>query len=310
MRPPISIADVLRAYAKLRPRTAESKQQIASLLGFGGMRQLDSKHVPHAPDLLPPAEVPQSEAPFVPTSAPLAHAVQPSKQLGLTVSGPIGHAASTYVDTGDPSLFRKRSGVAPAPFPPLLMPGWTRAILSTALTRSVPLGALDVDVALERLSRAEPLRVVPRLRVTTMAPWIQVLVDVGTGMLPFVEDQRYLLEALRRVAGKSAVESLSYVGAPTHAGSGGPSNWRAFQPVSRAAVLVMGDLGCGRGATDAARPEEWAKFAEMVKQHGSRLVTLVPYPSSRWPRQLARLLQPVHWDRRTPVGRVKASVRA
>ena len=303
MRPPISIADVLWAQAALRPATDASKAQIALALGFGQRTSIDfasdsaTAEAADEPTLSLPLEAEQLPAKVARD--------MPARQFSLSVR-PVGHEPPAYPATTDPTLFQPKAGARPAPFPPLLNPGWTRSILSTALMRPARIGALDVRSVIERIARGEAISRLPQQTLSVVAPLVHVLLDVGPGMLPFLEDQRGLLEVLRRVVGKHAVEVAHFSGVPLRAGIGLPGKWRAFRPARGSAVLVVTDLGLARGGLGSVPLPSWSQFLRGARQDGAPVVGLVPYPATRWPRELSKMMHLLHWDRATPVARAKA----
>jgi hypothetical protein len=76
-------------------------------------------------------------------------------------------------------------------------------------------------------------------------------------------------------------------------------------------VLVVSNFGIGGPVLHAqrSRPHEWVKFAQLLAEAGCPVAGLVPYPSLRWPDDVAARIRLLTWDRGTTVGEVFARIR-
>lgn len=203
----------------------------------------------------------------------------------------------------------------PLAFEPLLVPTWTRALLSAVLARRVNDGPIDVKRVVELVARGEVTVNLPRYPRPTLARGVQVLVDRGETMLPFLEDQTWLEEQVQNVVGPGYLKTLYFEGCPTRrAGPGGKSGWKKYptarQPKSGTVLLLLTDLGIGRplwpGAS--AGEGEWLDFAAAVRKRGCPVVALVPYGPARWPASLQKFMTIIQWDRPTSASLVHARV--
>jgi hypothetical protein len=201
----------------------------------------------------------------------------------------------------------------PRPPDPLFGRVQRRGILSAALATPAPEGELDVDEAVATLARLEPLRRMPRRLVPTMRRGVQLLLDIGAGMLPFLEDQRSLASALDDILSDECLEVLYFAACPSRGvGAGARDEWRAWRPPPAGTpVLVVTDLGIGgpRLDDDRAGVAEWLGFAHVAASEGHRLLCLVPCQATRWPAALARAMTLIHWSERTTVAPVRRAVR-
>ncbi len=194
----------------------------------------------------------------------------------------------------------------------LLAPLARTAILTSALSTRAHEGALDVPKAVETLAQARPLKCLPRLPVPTLRRGIQLLVDVGEGMLPFAMDRAALVEAIHRLSPQ--VDLKMFLGCPSRgAGSGArlKKGWPRWRPPARGTVIVLLSnlaLGGPRLSFERALPAEWLAFAEKARRAGCPVVAFVPYERRRWPRSLARAMVLVPWDRGTTAGLVRRAV--
>lgn len=200
-------------------------------------------------------------------------------------------------------------------FEPLLVPTWTRALLSAALARRAHDGPLDLERVVELVARGEVTTQLPRLPRPTLARGVQLLIDRGETMLPFLEDQERLEGEVRKVAGLGFDRTIYFEGCPTRrAGPGGKSGWKPYPtqdtPKGGTVLLLLTDLGIGRplwpGASAGER--EWAEFARAMRKRGCPVVALVPYAPARWPAGLQKLMTVIQWDRPTSASLVHARV--
>jgi hypothetical protein len=209
----------------------------------------------------------------------------------------------------------EQSASEPLGFEPLLVPTWTRALLSAAVARRVNDGPIDVKRVVELVARGEVTVNLPRYPRPTLARGVQVLVDRSETMLPFLEDQTWLEEQVQKVVGPGCLTTLYFEGCPTRrAGPGGKSGWKKYptarQPKSGTVLLLLTDLGIGRplwpGAS--AGEGEWLEFAAAIRKRACPVVALVPYGPARWPASLQKFMTIIQWDRPTSASFVHARV--
>jgi hypothetical protein len=212
------------------------------------------------------------------------------------------------------AVMGRASEHAQAPPPPRLFgPPSGRAILSSALSTSIPEGDVDVERIIETLSEAQPVLELPRQLSATLRRGVQLLVDHGPGMVPFRADQEMFVTDLDDVLSDDRLEVLRFVGCPSRGVLAGPddrwTDWRPPPPGTP--VLAVTDAGLGGSPLDPAwaSPDEWLEFAHHVRDEGSDLFALVPWQASRWPPALARAMTLLHWSERTTVGEVRHAVR-
>ena len=62
-------------------------------------------------------------------------------------------------------------------------------------------GELDPVLLVERLARRQPIYVLPRRSVPTLATGVQLLLDVSPAMMPFRDDILALIRQLRQTVG-------------------------------------------------------------------------------------------------------------
>lgn len=191
-------------------------------------------------------------------------------------------------------------------YEPLLPPQQQRAVLAALCRSRTPDGDLDLEVVVDRIARGEPVRHLPRTARATNRRGVQVLLDFGDGMRPFVQDQDEACAALERIAGPDGFEVLRFAGTPLDDPGAGPGpvwTWRPYAPpAGHRPVLVLSDLGAG--ADPLERPAlqlRWTRFARLVRAAGNQVVALAPVPPQRLPPELRAVLPVVTWDRGTRV---------
>ena len=196
---------------------------------------------------------------------------------------------------------------------PLFVPGWSRAILSAALATASEDGPIDLEALIPSIATKTPIGRLPRVPAPTLRHGVQLLLDRGPALTPFLRDQEWLADQVRKVAGTERVEMLDFFGCPTRRGPfEDESQEPAYAPPAMGTViLAMTDLGIGRppGWEDRATEAEWLAFAGLVRKAACPLVALVPYDSERWPTALASRIMILTFDRVTAVATVRRLVR-
>lgn len=188
----------------------------------------------------------------------------------------------------------------------LLPTGQQRAILSALCRSPAATGDIDVEELVERIARREPVRRLPLRAVPTTRRGVQVLVDFGEGMRPFVRDQRDVVRALERLAGPDGFDVLRFAGTPLDPPGAGPGpvwTWRPYRPpLAGQPVVVLSDLGAGAGHPHRpAVTAHWMAFAAQLRAAGNQMVALVPVPATRIPAELRAAVPVLVWDRTTRV---------
>ena len=76
-------------------------------------------------------------------------------------------------------------------------------------------------------------------------------------------------------------------------------------------LLILSNLGIGGPPLldGSSSHREWFDLAQAARRRGSSVVALVPYPPSRWPRALARVVAMLEWDRTTTASAAKRAAR-
>jgi hypothetical protein len=322
-RPAVSLADALRAVDALAADVATAAR-IRALLGLDDSAEAGPAQLQRGPDRPPitpdrlgaPAVTPPSPRPVLardgrPPESDLPPQGPGRPEISVTSSAsgapprPLARV-SALLDEPDPHL-----RLAPAA---LLQPGRHRALLGALCSSPADTGDLDVDRAVHRLARGEPLGSLPAEVRPTTRRGLEVLVDRGPAMVPFLHDQDDVLRSVDRLAGPDGVRIVRFARCPLDppgAGTGPLWTWKEYRPPPAAVpVLALSDIGV------LAAPEErahvralWVRFALRLRKAGCPLVALVPAPVARIPPELLAVVTVVTWDRSTGVRDATAAAR-
>jgi|GEM_PF-918346 len=195
----------------------------------------------------------------------------------------------------------------------LLNPAWTRAILGAAVEMRADDGPVDIPAVVEQVVQGLIPSRLPRLSLTTLRRGAHVLIDRGSGMVPFARDADQLAGELASLVGADITAIFRFRGIPT-AGLFDVARRRevSFNPPSRGVPLILiTDLGIAEDPLidGKANVADWADFFRDLRWFGCPAVVFIPYPRRRWPSHLRRAALLIEWDRRTTAGGIRASRR-
>ncbi|MGW4894847.1 hypothetical protein ACWEQL_21645 [Kitasatospora sp. NPDC004240] len=230
-------------------------------------------------------------------------------QLSLVSAPPRRARAPIHSLLPSPAPVRGRTA------PSLLRPDHQRAILAQLAGAIRPGPDIDIPHLVELLATRQAVNEIPRKPARTTRSGVQLLLDMGPSMRPFLRDLHLLVRQLRSVTGQDEVCVLRFAGEPDLVGDlDGEIRNRPYRPpVSACAVLVATDAGIAAGASGTPPPcrRDWLALAHTVHGAGCPLILLVPYPPPRWPAWATRHLTLATWDRTTDVaGARRAADRA
>lgn len=305
----IWLGDVARAVAALGVDAADlaTVSRIANLLGMeisgsapspGASGRRDPAPPPE-PD--PPSRDAQDDAsPTVETPEP------PSPQPNVPVLEPVAARGGTPRNWREPALAAAGQSVAaqrPA-LQTLLPPHSEAATLRLLVSRLVAEGPVDVDRLLDLICTATPVPELPRRPVRTLRFGVQILVDLGEGMEPFLRDAMHVVDRVRAISGRHGTDVRYFADCPLdRCGPGAAWTWEPYRsPAAGTRALVLSDFGRRLEATGrlpAHYAGNWRRTADLVRHNGCSPVALVPVPTERWPRWLTGVMPSLCWDRTT-----------
>lgn len=324
--PAIWLGDAVRAAQHLRPDDETVDTLLDLLLGVTApeppARPIEVAAAP-TPGLAPAPDVAAAPAPArarPPTARELVPPLRAPEPLPdqpeaptRTDLPPLRAATPRPLPMLDEVLDEPTAPVA-SQLPPLLPPGRDRTILTALCSGPATAEDIDVDAVVDLIARGEPVRVLPREIVSSTRRGLQVLVDLGEGMTPFLGDTQQVLDAIGRVAGPDGLDVLRFAVSPLHdpgAGTGPIWTWRPYRrPTAAHPILVLSDLGAWAPASDRAEVEaSWVRLATEARGAGCPMVALAPAPADRFGRRLHAALPILSWDRSTNVRQAVAAAR-
>jgi hypothetical protein len=321
-RAPISFADYLLAAERLGAKDPDTRRRVAAMLGFD-WRAKQTAQTQAAPT--PGTRVSTGASQGVLELTDLQAQSTGRAETKSDATETVGEAEDLWLEDLPPRNVRLPkwvSEVQPMPEPtaeekdeppevePLFMPRWTRALLYAALAHVDDNGAIDIDLAVERLSRFEHVTRLPRRRRFHLKNDLQLLIDISPTMAPFAQDQFALIANIKRLVSAQNVEQLYFSGCPTR-GAGSADEWplRAYRAPRHPGtlVVVLTDLCASRAGPgiEAANTDEWLSFARLIVKGGCQSVALVPFPLRRVRPALRRAMSVVPWDRSTTTGAIQ-----
>ena len=193
---------------------------------------------------------------------------------------------------------------------PLLDPKRTRSVIAFAMATSQPDGELDIETILDRVTSRQPIYSLPRRRIPTTRLGLQLLLDRGEAMTPYLRDQEMVAEDIHDVFGDDRVEKLYFTDSPRFGvGTAALTGWKASyrSPPEGTPVVLLTDLGIGRARMPyaGASPGEWLRFARKQKIAGCPLLAMVPYDLARVPSPLRSHFRLLPWSRTTTIAMVR-----
>jgi hypothetical protein len=298
---PIGIGDVLRAIRAIAPDDPTRWTSIADALGFVPVETASGRdRPPVAPgdtagraDARPREVVLDSAAAQREASLPV---LQPVERSG-------SEARPSFLLHVEPLPVEQPAPASPPALQSLLPAATGPSLLRAMVVVRGEQGPLDVDATVDLVARRRPVERLPLRRSFGTAHDVVVLQDLGPGMDALLEDVDQLIAGLRGVVGHPALRVGGFLGPPTGA--------LAKLGLHRGTVVVViTDLGLSRLAGPDERGwQRWIELADVVARTGARATVLVPWPSERWPAEVAGRLTLVTWDHTTTVADVLRAVR-
>ncbi|WP_226487477.1 hypothetical protein [Streptomyces parvulus] len=302
----IWIADMVHVISSLGLENSDNEKRsaIAGLLGMDTPEPLHQAHQParsHTPSAGAGAVRPKSRPRLAQEAAasPRRPADEPTSLLT-----PLSSEQDAPRVWGEPMLQSVQADQdrLPLPYQSLLPPSSEAATLHVLLSRTVPEGPVDLERLVDRLAGNLAVESLPRLPVRTLRFGVQVLVDLGEGMEPFLRDEMELVDRVAAIAGRHGCQVRYFSGCPLHrSGEGAGWTWKPYRPPAKGAkVLVLSDFG-RNGDTSRSTEErlrkDWQKTARIMRRSGCPAVALAPVPQKRIPAWVSSLMPVMTWDR-------------
>ena len=258
----------------------------------------------HSPDEPREAvEPPEAAPPAGASDDPGSEAVEVTLETFSSLGG--GKFDVTFEEEPDPS---DEEYGAEDPSLSLLSPQGAPQIMRAMVSQSRP-GPVNMPAAVKAAARLETLKEIPRKTLQTLNFGCDLLLDMGAGLRPFLQDRAEIHALLEKVMGRDRIRCRYFVDCP-ELGVGaypGDTSEEYREPHHRRPVLVISDLCIGQPATAGPRASmaHWRAFVRKFEARTSQLLCLVPYPPYRWPFELLGRLTMVPWDRTTSVATIR-----
>ncbi len=216
----IWLGDLLRAFHVLAPGDETTQSKLARMTGFAWMPRTPTVEAPEPPK--PDRAVQESEP--VADVRPSAQPRQPSPPddldgteeelpfIGITEStGP----SNEWKSVRPLAPYQHGQGRIPPPYQPVFRPEWSRALAVTLAATPLPIGEVDEARLVSAAASGMPTTVIPRKSCWSLALGVQLLLDIGPAMEPFIMDEIRLLELFRECIGPDHVQEARFVNCPS-----------------------------------------------------------------------------------------------
>ncbi|WP_433305751.1 hypothetical protein ACQP2F_18920 [Actinoplanes sp. CA-030573] len=201
-----------------------------------------------------------------------------------------------------------RPAPPPPPPPSLFRSGAEPALVRALAAMPLLVGEIDEARAVRRISRGQPLTVIPRRVVNSTARGLQVLADTAPEMTPYRGDVLRLLAQLRAIMPGDLVAQRWFArhpGDPQGVTAPGELLGRPYRrPPPGTPILVVTLFG--RGAADPGLIGRWRRLVDDARRAGNPLTFLCPAEAT----PARRLGAPViGWSTGTSVRTIRRAIR-
>jgi len=304
----VFLGDLVRALQRTGDPRGENWSAIAAMLRFEfGVVRTVIPVPPQPPEIKRQQDLRgEPRRPSAETSAPST-----TEDIGELMEFDLERSTSPPEALVLDSVAPQRPASAPSPRP-LLDPLWQRGILIESAGTLEAAGDVAILEAVDLFARGAPLLDLPSLKIRGVSKGCQVLVDGGLGMQPFTNDTRQIVGAIRKAVGSEHTRVLTFIDCPTTGVMTETFGDMHYTPPDNGAmVLALTDICSGgpRSAIREAEPEDWLTVAKRIRDAGSDLLILNPYPPDRWPAQVRDRVAVLHWDTSTKAVDVRQTRR-
>jgi hypothetical protein len=308
----IHLADLIVAMRLLKPDDG-AQENIAAILGFKIANRVINE-IPRTEDNLPSCSQPKLKEP---ESKEPDKPIEVKDKISMDFSMEI-REESLPIEVPLPKLpqpLRDRYGKDGPLLKhyPLINPKWARAIITKLLSMDAYEGSPDIILMIKIISQNRIIRKIPCKSIPTLRRGVQVLIDIGPGMVPYMRDQESLIEQLYYIVGRDRIEVWGFIGTPLeHAISRNLPNLTHYLPPSPGTpILILTDFGIANlpFKPKIASIDNWKSFIRFANDMKFILLALTPYSSDRWPLALKNWITIIPWDRMTNLITVLRSLK-
>ena len=194
-----------------------------------------------------------------------------------------------------------------APPRPLLPIARLLPFLLNSLGKPVMSNRLDYHRLTRRIMQGRPLQRLPCKERQRWPQRLQIIVDCRSALEPFWPDFAAIVNALKKLLGDEAVESIRLendrmdrddclciawpVDDRSKENASGKIRWQRWQlPSADTSILILGDLGASEPDGHAAI--RWRRFSRRLQSHAAPIVTLSPARQSPENPMVCRIFRP------------------
>jgi hypothetical protein len=310
--------DLIRASRQLGISSEAELEKIARLLGLAPTVDKSNERTKRSSDLRelykPSVSKPETQR----VGQKTRDRIEQMSQAGLEGSGeqievrqlePVGSGIPDWITNAAPFQDVETDAADKPSMPPLFQPAWQKTILTALMATSRAMYP-DIERMVELVARGAPVQPSPMRSRARQAAAVSVLLDSGEAMEPFAEDEKVLLDALRRFVPPASLTAMGFDNCPTHgvyAPEGG--DWDEFvTPAPGTLVLVVSDLASGFHVRDErVGVEDWIFFFRSLETSGCPSIVLTPYPVNQIAPALRSAVTVALRDRGTTAASAKRS---
>jgi hypothetical protein len=306
----VSLGDAITAVARLGAVSPQDVEAVIDALGLAVAPVVADDTT--TAETTEPGEVTNAGEPTRSPPDGTSTAVEPA-HVASPVAARLSHEDELdepdWLEDVDALQFGVRRLAPAVPDPPLDPIRARAAMTLVAATRRAG-RRLDIARLIERAARSQPQIPPPFVQELRTAPSVQLLVDAGEAMEPYVSDTEFLAEAFADVAGSDRIDEHAFIGTPLRGVDPDPFDgtttpWEP--PAPRSLVLVISDLGVGGRPAGRERgsAHEWERFASTVAEHEAVLRVLTPFAERR-PARLDAAAQVIAWEEAVELVSIRA----
>ena len=153
----------------------------------------------------------------------------------------------------------------------------------------------DIKPLVRKLSKAEPLKALPRKKHRQWPQKLCVLEDFATRLTPLWHDQREVSSQLARLLPHGGLHITRLEDGLKNGTIFGDIPDPQTQTLFGYSILVLSDLGV-LGARPDMELAHWKRFAQECNAGGQNCVALTPAPLSYYPADFRKLWTLIEWD--------------
>ncbi len=305
----ISLAELIKCMALLKPGSLEEQQRLLSCLGMGllpegvdfnaqkkgawaGKQQHQNEDTvstgkPDKGAIKPPPIIlpePTENLPFTLAALPDVDAPTPSQQLLSEIQNhePLDLTQGYQGQTQREGIFPNKTA---------------RNIVSALLSLPRIGDELDLDRLVSQLCMQQPVLDLPKLARLSLCHGCQVLLDFNDAIVPFWPDLEQLQDQVAQVLGLENSRFYQFAQDPLDAVLCSEAAGQPWQPQQGKLVLVVTDFSLSSPHLDGGffRAKSWQQFLRLCKKKQAPVLVLTTLSRDECPAIMAKSCPIVQW---------------